>query len=155
PYLSFPITRERKSGFLIPTYGISSNSGFEFSLPYYFNLAPNYDMTLTPRYMSKRGLQLGGEFRYLGRSYRGQFIGTYLQNDKVTGDDRWSYTAQHSQRLGGGFNASYDIRGVSDDNYFRDFSTFGLNQATTTYLPRIATLGWSGYKYWQARLQVY
>lgn len=155
PYLSFPITKERKSGFLLPTYGVSSNSGFEFSLPYYFNLAPNYDMTLTPRYLAKRGVQLGGEFRYLGRSYTGQLAGTYLHNDHMTGRNRWSYAVQHSQGLGGGFSASYDVQGVSDDNYFRDFSTFGLNQATTTYLPRVATLGWSGYKYWSARLQAF
>ncbi|HEY9278972.1 MAG TPA: LPS-assembly protein LptD [Eoetvoesiella sp.] len=155
PYLSFPITKDRKSGFLIPTYGMSSNSGFEFSLPYYFNLAPNYDMTLTPRYLSKRGTQLGGEFRYLGKSYSGQFTGTYLPSDAVTNEKRWMYSAQHYQRLGGGFNASYDVRGVSDDNYFRDFSTFGLNEATTTYLPRVATLGWGGYKYWNAHVQAY
>ena len=155
PYLSFPITKDRKSGFLMPTYGISSNSGFEFSLPYYFNLAPNYDLTLTPRYMSKRGTQLGAEFRYLGASYSGQVAGSYLPSDSVTDQKRWMYSAQHSQALGGGFNASYDVRAVSDDNYFRDFSTFGLNEASTTYLPRVATLGWSGYKYFNARLQAY
>jgi len=155
PYLSFPLRKERKSGFLIPTYGTSSNSGFEFSLPYYFNIAPNYDATVTPRYMSKRGLQMGGEFRYLGNSYSGQVAGTYLAKDSLTGDKRWMYSAQHSQTLGGGFSASLDYRGVSDDNYFRDFSTIGLNDATTTYLPRVATLSWAGFKYFSAYLQSY
>lgn len=155
PYLSFPLRKERKSGFLIPTYGTSSNSGFEFSVPYYFNIAPNYDATLTPRYMTKRGLQLGGEFRYLGKTYNGQVSGSYLPNDGITREKRWMYSAQHSQVLGGGFSAALDYRGVSDDNYYRDFSTFGLNDATTTYLPRVATLSWSGYKYFNAYLQSY
>lgn len=153
PYLTFPIRKERKSGFLVPTYGTSSNSGFELSTPYYFNLAPNYDATLTPRYLGKRGLQMGGEFRYLGGTYAGQVAGTYLPKDAATGEKRWMYSAQHSQNLGHGFSASYDINRVSDDDYFRDFSTFGLNEATNTYLPATATLGWSGYKYFNASVQ--
>src|SRR5690606_29118458 len=126
PWLSFPLKKERKSGFLIPTYGMSSNSGIELSAPYYFNIAPNYDATLTPRYMSKRGLQLGGEFRYLGRRYSGIVEGTYLPSDKDTDEKRWLFMTRHMHKLGGGFSASYDIRRVSDDDYFRDFSTFGL-----------------------------
>src|SRR5690606_4141205 len=75
PYLTFPVKKERKSGFLVPTYGLTSKSGIDLSLPYYFNLAPNYDLTLQPRYLSKRGPQLGAEFRYLGRSYQGFLVG--------------------------------------------------------------------------------
>ena len=59
PYMTFPVKKERKSGFLVPTYGTTSQGGLDISLPYYFNLAPNYDMTLVPRYFSKRGMQLG------------------------------------------------------------------------------------------------
>src|SRR5690606_33911236 len=119
PWLSFPIKKERKSGFLLPTYGTSSTGGFELTVPYYFNLAPNYDATLIPRYMAKRGTQLGGEFRYLGRKYSGQVYGTYLGNDKMADRNRWYYSAQHGHSLGGGVNASFDIRRVSDDDYFR------------------------------------
>lgn len=155
PFLTFPIRKERKSGFLIPTYGTSSKGGLEFSLPYYFNIAPNYDATLTPRYMAKRGLQLGGEFRYLGNSYSGQIAGTYLGNDKVADRKRWYYSWQHAQSLGGGVNASFDVRRVSDDDYFRDFSSLGLNEATNTYLPSSAGLNWSGYKYFNASLYAY
>ncbi|CAM5439371.1 LPS-assembly protein LptD OS=Eoetvoesiella caeni OX=645616 GN=lptD PE=3 SV=1 [Eoetvoesiella caeni] len=155
PYLSFPLRKERKSGFLLPTYGGSSNSGLEFTLPYYFNLAPNYDLTLTPRYMAKRGVQLGSEFRYLGADYSGQVSGTYLNNDKQAQQNRWMYWWQHQQTFGGGFYANVDVSKVSDDNYFRDFSVIGLNQATTNYLPRMATLGWSGAKYWTASVQAY
>lgn len=155
PYLSFPIRKERKSGFLIPSYGGSSNSGYEFALPYYFNLAPNYDFTLTPRYMSKRGLQLGGEFRYLGRSYNGSLSGTYLSNDKQTQRKRWMYSWRHDHRFGHGFYARANINSVSDDDYFRDFSTIGVNQASIDYLPRILTVGWAGSPYWRAQVQHY
>jgi LPS-assembly protein len=156
PYLSFPIRKERKSGFLIPTYGMSSNTGVELSLPYYLNLAPNYDATLTPRLMTKRGAQLGAEFRYLGSGYSGMLSGTYLPRDGVTGDPRWMYIVQHRQNFGHGLDLSLDMRKVSDDNYFRDFSTFGLlNDTTTDYLPSVATLRSSGHKYWYATLQSY
>src|SRR5690606_34320029 len=107
PWLSFPVKKERKSGFLVPTYGMSSNSGIELSAPYYFNIAPNYDATLTPRYLGKRGLQLGGEFRYLGRGYAGTVEGTYLPKDKDTDEKRWLFMARHMHELGGGLRASY------------------------------------------------
>lgn len=155
PYLTFPIRKERKSGLLLPTYGISSNAGVEYSQPYYFNLAPNYDATLTPRYMTKRGWQLGGQFRYLGPTYSGQISGTYLSKDRQTGDDRWMYIVQHEQSFGGGFSAAFDVRHVSDDDYFRDFSTLGLSESTTDLLPSSATLSWNGSPYWSASLQTY
>ena len=142
PYLSFPIRKERKSGFLLPTYGTSTAGGVEFSVPYYFNLAPNYDLTLTPRIMAKRGVQLGAEFRYLGASHVGALQGTYLHDDRQAGRDRWYYGWQHSHALGNGLHASFDIRRVSDDDYFRDFSSLGLNEATNTWLPSTASLSW-------------
>jgi LPS-assembly protein len=154
PYLTFPVKKERKSGFLLPTYGTTSRSGFEFTLPYYFNLAPNYDATLSPRYLSKRGLQLGGQFRYLGRGYSGQIDGTYLPSDNQTGEKRWLFMSQHKHNFGNGFRAVFDIRRVSDDDYFRDFSSFGLRDSTVSYLPSTARLYWSGYKYFSARLSV-
>jgi len=155
PYLSFPIRRERKSGFLLPTYGTSTAGGVEFSVPYYFNLAPNYDMTLTPRIMAKRGVQLGAEFRYLGQTYAGQMQGTYLHDDREANRDRWYYGWQHSQALGGGLNANFDIRRVSDDDYFRDFSSLGLNEATNTWLPSTASLSWWNSPYIGGSLSVH
>ena len=65
PYIDFPLSNERKSGFLAPLFGSTSSRGIEMSMPYYLNLAPNYDATLTPRFMTRRGLQLNGQFRYL------------------------------------------------------------------------------------------
>lgn len=152
PYLTFPIRKERKSGFLVPTYGATNKGGFDFTLPYYLNLAPNYDATITPRVMTRRGVQLGTEFRYLEADYYGQLYGNYLHNDRVSRSNRWLYSVQHQHNLGGGFNAALNLNKVSDDDYFRDFSTIGLNEATTTYLPSSATVNWSGYQYFSAYL---
>ena len=154
PYLTFPVKKERKSGFLLPTYGTSSRSGIELNVPYYLNLAPNYDATLTPRYFSKRGAQLGGEFRYLGADYSGVLSGTYMSRDQMTRDNRWLFSSRHQQLLGGGFYADWDFNKVSDDDYFRDFSTFGLNEATTVNLPQRGRVGWSD-RYWQSYAEVY
>lgn len=154
PYMTFPVKKERKSGFLMPTYGTTSKGGFDFSLPYYLNIAPNYDATIQPRYFSKRGLQMGGEFRYLGWGYNGTVDGAYLPNDNVSGNDRWMYWWRHQQLLSGGFYADWDIAKVSDDDYFRDISQLGLNQASTTYLPQRARVGWAS-TYWSAYAQVY
>lgn len=151
PYLNFPIRKERKSGFLAPTFAVTSQSGFDVTIPYYLNIAPNYDATLQLRPMSKRGLQLGGDFRYLGQSYTGMLAGTYLENDLQMGRDRWLYSTQHSQNFGAGFYGGWNISGVSDDDYFKDFSILAVNQATTTYLPRSGWLGWSS-KYWSSRV---
>jgi LPS-assembly protein len=151
PYLTFPIRKERKSGFLAPTFAITSQSGYDMTLPYYLNLGPNYDATLTLRPMSKRGVQMGSEFRYLGESFSGTLAGTYLENDLELGRDRWLYSTQHSQSFGSGFYGGWNVSGVSDDDYFKDFSILAVNQATTTYLPRSGWVGWSS-KYWNARV---
>src|SRR3546814_7989934 len=103
---------------------MSSNSGIEIAAPYYFNIAPNYDATLTPRYLSKRGLQLGGEFRYLGNRYSGIVEGTYLHNDTDNDEKRWLFMARHMHKLSGGLNSTYDTRCLSSDAYFAKFSTF-------------------------------
>ena len=154
PYLTFPLREERKSGLLLPSYGYSSNSGLELAVPYYFNLAPNYDATLTPRYLSKRGLQMQGEFRYLNPDYQGRFSGSYLRNDRESKTDRWSFIAEHDQNLAHDLDFSYRYRRVSDDNYFRDLSTFGLNDASVTELISNARVGWSGAKYFNAAVSV-
>ena len=141
PYLTFPVKKERKSGFLAPTFGMTTNTGADYTQPYYFNLAPEYDTTAQLRAMSKHGLQIGDEFRYLGETYTGMFAGTYLNNDYQTGTNRWLYTAQHAQRFGGGFYGGWNVSGVSDNNYFNDFSTIAINQAPTTYLPQQFSVG--------------
>jgi LPS-assembly protein len=152
PYLTFPLKKERKSGFLLPTFGSTTNTGLDYTQPYYFNLAPNYDMTMQLRAMSKHGLQLGDEFRYVGEGYSGYMAGTYLNNDITTGTDRWLYTAMHSQSFGNGFYGGYNLNRVSDDNYFKDFASIAVNQAALTYLPSVVSLGWAD-QYWSAGVQ--
>ncbi|TSH99283.1 LPS-assembly protein LptD [Verticiella sediminum] len=151
PILSFPITKDRKSGFLPPTFGITSRSGVQVTTPYYLNLAPNYDATLYPSLYARRGLQLGGEFRYLRPTFSGEVYGTWLPNDRERGDGRWYYNLQHRQTLGGGFGLSWDVQRASDDDYFRDFSQVALDQASTVTLPRSATLSWAN-TYFNAQL---
>jgi LPS-assembly protein len=133
PWMSFSLNNQRKSGFLPPTIGSTSKSGLEVTAPWYWNIAPHMDATITPRLMTRRGLQLNTEFRYLldsrqnrlnpGLPDRGQIRLEYLPGDNVAGRDRYGYALQHNQHLGRGFTAHLNLNGVSDDNYFSDLST--------------------------------
>lgn len=159
PYLTFPIRAEKKTGFLTPTYGMTSRSGLDLSVPYFINLAPQYDLTLVPRYLSKRGAQLGAEFRYLQPNYSGTLTGTYMHRDNELDRSRWMFSWRHLQSLGSvlglNFNLSVDWNAVSDDDYYRDFTDMTtITQADKTYLNRNVTLGFSGYKYWDGYLQI-
>jgi LPS-assembly protein len=143
PYLSFSLHQERKSGFLAPHYGSSNTSGMEFMLPYYWNIAPNRDATFYPRYMTKRGLQLGAEFRYLEPSYNGQWRGEVLPTDQQFGGDRYGFFVKHQQTFTNGWFGSVNVNKVSDDTYFRDLSTL-IALTSQTLLPREGTLARGG-----------
>ncbi|WP_291114889.1 LPS assembly protein LptD [Hydrogenophaga sp.] len=128
PRFSFPLTDKRKSGLLPPTINLDNVNGLELTLPYYLNIAPNLDATIYPTLMSKRGVELGAEVRYLQPSYAGQVRGSFLPSDPLRDADRWGYSLQHSQSLsntglglGGSASLSLDLNRVSDDNYWRDF----------------------------------
>ncbi len=149
PVMSFPIDDQRKSGLLMPTVGANSKGGFETLTPYYFNIAPNRDATLYPRLISRRGMQLGGEFRYLEPNYNGVLRGEYLPNDQRYGDDRYFFSTRHQQNLGGGFGLVWNYARASDDSYFRDFSSAGLGMPSTLTLEQSATGFW-GNEYWNA-----
>ena len=137
PYFNFPISDRRKSGFLPPQVGYSDKRGFELATPYYLNLAPNYDDTLTPRLLTDRGLQLQNEFRHLGRGSTTLFNAEYLYHDRVYGAERYAGLLQHRNQLSPGWSANIDLRGVSDDDYLDDFSD-NLNLTSQTHLPRLA-----------------
>jgi LPS-assembly protein len=143
PYINFPISDRRKSGFLPPQVGYSDKRGFELATPYYFNLAPNYDDTLTPRLLTDRGLQLQNEFRHLGRGSSTRFDAEYLYHDRVYGSERYAGLLQHRNQLSPGWSANIDLRGVSDDNYLNDFSD-NLNLTSQTHLPRLAEAFYQG-----------
>lgn len=162
PYFTFPLSDARKTGLLPPSIGIDNLSGFELTLPYYINLAPNYDLTLSPTLMTKRGVDLGAEFRYLQPEYTGRVYGSFMPSDRLRDQDRWSYTLQHSQsltralnRLGGTGNAglALNVNRVSDDNYWRDFSRSG-SSLTDRLLPSDAVVSW-GHGPWSASAGVY
>ena len=125
PWLEFPLSNERKSGFLTPTFGSSGTRGFDVAVPYYFNLAPNYDATVTPRYMTKRGLQLGGQFRYLfdePMANTGEVDLEVLPDDRKTGTTRWLYSWRHNHQFTPWLAGYLNLNKVSDDKYFVDLS---------------------------------
>ncbi len=133
PYMSFPLGDHRRSGFLLPEFGSSDTVGTYFTVPYYWNIAPNYDATFRPRYMSRRGVQLQSEFRYLGKQYQGTTELEVLPNDAVTGGSRLGATYRHQHRFGPHWTAGADIGWVSDTDYFNDFST-QLSRTSQTHL---------------------
>ncbi|TAL94948.1 MAG: LPS-assembly protein LptD [Paraburkholderia sp.] len=123
PWLSFPLSGERRSGFLPPVASLSSNNGFELSVPYYFNIAPNRDLTLTPRIISKRGVQTQASFRYLSPTYSGTITGEFLPHDAITKTDRYAIYLQHNQNFGNGFAGYVYYNKVSDNTYPEDLSS--------------------------------
>jgi len=136
PYLTFPLSNERKSGFLTPVMGSTSTRGIEMSLPYYFNLAPNYDATLTPRLMTKRGLQFNSQFRYLFPDIAGEADAEVLP-DRITNTTRYGLTWKHNQNFSSvpGLAGYLNLQKVSDDTYFADLSD-RLAITSQTNLPR-------------------
>jgi LPS-assembly protein len=121
PALSFPLTDDRKSGWLPPTLNVDSRSGVEVSVPYYWNIAPNRDATLVPRVLTKRGLGLQGEFRYLEPAYGGTLGVDLIPNDRVADRSRQAFQWEHQGELGLGLRYWSDVARVSDDDWWKDF----------------------------------
>lgn len=160
PYIHFPIDDRRQSGFLAPSISSSSDTGLSLVTPYYFNLAPNFDATLYPNYMTDRGLLMEGEFRYLTRSSEGQFGAAYLDdsNDdrKLQSeyeDQRWMYSWQHRTGLDSRWLAEADYTDISDPYYFQDLDT-SLSIDQPDHLDQRGTLSYRGEGY-TARLNVH
>jgi LPS-assembly protein len=139
PYLAFPLGAERQSGVLFPSFGHSGSSGYQLGVPYYFNLAPNYDLTLTPGYLSARGVQLGGEFRFLTAGSHGQIEENFLPNDALAHSDRAYVHLTDVTDLRPGLRFDADIASVSDSSYFENFGA-GTDQTSVTFLERRADL---------------
>ncbi len=137
PVFSFPLGEQRRSGVLAPTLSLTSTTGGEIRVPYYWDIAPNRDFTFLPMLMARRGLQLGGIARYLEPTYYGETSFEYLNNDRETGTDRWQVNSTHTLTNWNGWSAGWLLRAVSDDNYFVDFSRTILSSAERS-LPRIA-----------------
>src|SRR5690554_3380008 len=123
PYLSFPIDDRRQSGFLYPSFGYSESDGLDIAIPYYFNLAENFDDTLTPRYISERGLLLENEFRYMNQWSHSTLSTAWLGSDSQYGDNRWLFGVDHRGRPYDNLYSRIDYTKVSDDKYFSDLGT--------------------------------
>ena len=150
PHISFPLSDKRKSGFLPPTFGLDSRSGFEYSQPYYWNIAPNRDATFTGTVMARRGVNAGGEFRYLESNYQGELKAQYMPSDSLRDRERWTYTAKHDGSIDatgiGNLNLHLNLNRVSDNDYWRDFghaATVGTNPTQERLLPSEMMLSWA------------
>jgi len=122
PWMTFPLDVQRRSGILPPTFSISSSNGFDLAVPVYFNLAPNYDLTLTPQLMSKRGAMLSTDYRYLTPTYSGTLSALFLPDDEIKKTNRYSIAFQHEQTLGDGFSGYVNYNRVSDANVTTDLA---------------------------------
>ncbi|MEH6504592.1 MAG: LPS assembly protein LptD [Cycloclasticus sp.] len=132
PYISFPIDDRRQSGVLTPTFGHSDTTGVDISVPYYWNIGPNYDATLTPRVMTDRGLMLGGEFRYLTNNSEGQ-VAAEILDDTDKNDLRGQFSLQNTTIFNSRLSANIDLNYQSDDDYLEDFGN-NLSIASDRYL---------------------
>jgi LPS-assembly protein len=142
PYASFPLENRRKSGLLAPYYSQNSRRGLEVGIPYYWNIAPELDATLTPVYMAKRGEQLKNQVRYLQSSYAGELKLEYLPHDKEFGESRRGVSLQHVQTIRPGLTALVDYNKVSDDRYFVDLAS-QVKQVSLRTLPQDAYMTYS------------
>ena len=135
PYLRFPLGEDRLSGFLFPDLGHSNEHGNEFKIPYYWNIHPQLDATITPWYMSKRGTLLNTEVRYLTENNNGILTAEVLNNDKKTNSDREQLYWKHQSQPALGWQANVEYNYVADNNHLIDFSD-SLSSTSATYLVR-------------------
>lgn len=132
PKLAFPLSDARRSGWLAPTVGLDSTSGVQLTAPWYWNIAPNRDATFTPTVMSRRGVDLAGQFRYLEDNYAGTVDANVMPADRLRQRTRWGLFTRHAGSYDTGLErvgrvgVALNINRVSDDDYWRDFSTIGL-----------------------------
>jgi len=144
PSTSFSLNKNRQSGFLSSTFGTTTRSGFELRVPYYFNISPNMDATLSARYLGKRGPMADGQFRYLSENYSGINQLQYMNHDEASGrDNRYFLKLTHQHQFGSGWSGSYDLQKVSDNTYFADLATM-IQVTSVVNLPQRVNLNYSG-----------
>ncbi len=139
PYISFPLDDRRLSGLLPPSWGSTEKNGFDLEVPYYWNMAPNYDLIVTPRYMSKRGGMLRTQFRYLTELSYGSLGLEYLPYDSVLEESRYSASLQAASNFTHGITSNVDLNYVSDDDYFNDLNN-ALGFSNTRHVRSYADL---------------
>lgn len=149
--LSFSLSGERQSGLLPPVLGATTTGGTEVTLPYYYNIAPNRDLTIYPKYIQRRGAQLGVEGRYLGETYSGETTVEGLLDDKQTGRNRYAITSVYRQNLSPGLDFSWNLNSASDDNYPTDFS-HSIAKTSQRLLAREVGITYGG-SFWNASIR--
>ncbi|MEO8331886.1 MAG: LPS-assembly protein LptD [Gallionella sp.] len=152
PWMDFPLNDQRKSGFLAPIFGGTVKGGSEITLPYYWNIAPNHDATIAPRFMNKRGLMVNNEFRYLQAKYGGEVQLDVLPHDQLTNRSRNRFGLKHNQAIASGLNGDITYNHVSDDDYYRDLA----NTVNTTSQVNLVQEGSLNYHagWWNANLHL-
>lgn len=135
PWISFPLSNRRQTGLLFPTFGTSSRNGATLSAPWYWNIAPNRDLTVTPTVYTRRGINLGGELRLLQQQGRGSLAVNLMPHDRLTDRARDFEHLQGEWRLPAAWRLDVDAANVGDAHYFEDFSQ-GTQVSSTVFLPR-------------------
>lgn len=152
PWMDFPINEQRKSGILSPMFGSTTKGGRELTLPYYWNIASNRDATIAPRVMTKRGLMVNNEFRYLENSYNGELHVDVLPDDILADRSRGRFSLQHKQALANGLNGYINFNRVSDNAYFRDLGD-SVNITSQTNMLQEGALTYSA-GWWNSTVRV-
>ncbi|MDG1693285.1 MAG: LPS assembly protein LptD [Porticoccaceae bacterium] len=158
PYAKFPISDRRSSGLLFPNISNDQENGIDFSQPIYWNLAPNYDVTITPRYIQHRGIGIETKFRHINGWSSNQVTAGFLANDKGgkhdyqpdsssglypnQGDDRYIFRLQHQGNFAKSWSSLVDFNQVSDTNYYSDIDQVTENENNPTHLRRFGSLGY-------------
>lgn len=144
PWISFPTDKRRQSGFLAPNIGLSSGMGFSTTLPYYWNIAPNYDATVYPRYNANRGIILGGDLRYLEPSGTGLVQGQYMPDDSQRHQQRGFLSFSDSRTILPQITSSVSLNYVSDNRYLAEMwnTIYRHDFLNKTYLPSSAALNY-------------
>ena len=135
PSISFPISDARKSGILTPEIGSAGRSGNEVRVPIYWNIAPNYDATITPRVLTSRGLLVETQFRYLTERNDGILSAAYLPDDSILDRERHNVRFEHRTLFDSGWRNRIRFHEVSDSQYFEDLGG-SLSVSSTTHLDR-------------------
>jgi len=150
PWFTFPIDDRRKSGFLLPSLGNTSDNGVEIGVPWYWNIAPNQDAIIEPRYFTGRGLMLSGEYRLMTRRTRGNLEFDYMHDDRDYPDSRHHFELEHFAQPWSKWSTRLLVDRVSDDKYFQDFGS-SIYQTSLQYLYSSATITGTG-RYWRLEM---
>lgn len=153
PVFAFPLSDKRRSGVLTPSASLTSRSGLDVVVPYYWNIAPNRDLTLYPRVSTRRGLQMGAEFRYLQPTFYGKAAVEWNPADRVTGSNRYFYSLDNIFTNLAGWSGAWTLRGVSDDNYFVDYGR-SILASSERLLPRVFSASRSLPNAWSVQVGV-